>query len=197
MKVSFTGTTNHASVLELNERGGQQGLSHKLICTLDNSGKSRDLFEFGPILEEFPYKRNKTQNNVLIVEVFNKLSNKDLPELRSGIDFFLKNKYNPQADLITINGKPLPTAKNKIYIIEKIGALAKAIAEKSFVDFSTSKEYLQSEDCIRNILGDEASVSRNDALKQIQNFLSVRNIKINADCINKSAQNLIKKLSKY
>lgn len=197
MNISFTGTTNHASVLELNEKRGQHGLSHKLICTLDNNGKSRDLFEFGQILEEFPYKRNKTQNNVLIIEVFNKLSNKDLPELRNGIDFFLKNKYDPQTDLITINGKPLAVGKNKIYIIEKIGALAKAITEKRFVDFTTSREYLQSEDCIRNILGDEASVKGNDALKQIRDFLSVRNIKINADCISKSTQNLIKKLSKY
>lgn len=171
MNISFKGTTNHYSEFSLSELQGQHSFCHTLTCTLNNEGPTKDLYEFEPILDEFSSTKVKSRNNVLKIQVFNKLAPEDAAGIQEGLDKFLANKYNPQGDLILINGKPLTVGKNKLYIIEKIQNLAKAISEKKKVKFVNSKEGFD-------------SISR------------VQNVKLNASCIYKSAQNLIKRYAK-
>lgn len=172
MNISFKGTTNHYSEFGLDEAQGQEGFYHTLRCNLDNVGKSKDLYEFGPILQEFPPQKIKLENNVLQIQVFNKLRQEDSVNIQESLEKFFAEKYNPQGDLLLINGKPLAVGKNKLYIVEKIQNLAKTISEKRNAEFVNSKN-------------------------GFDNPVTVKNIKFNADVIYKSAKNLIKKYAKY
>lgn len=171
MNISFKGTTNHNSEFSLSESQGRHGFCHTLTCTLNNDGPTKDLYEFEPVLDEFPSTKIKSRNNVLKIQVFNKLMPEDAAGIQEGLDKFLLNKYNPQGDLILINGKPLVVGKNKLYIVEKIHNLAKAVLEKKKIKFVNSKGVFDSP-------------------------TRVQNVKFNADIIYKSAQNLLKKYAK-
>lgn len=194
MNISFTGSHNHASVFSLSEIKGQSGFSHKLICTLDNEGKTRHLYNFEPLLDEYALTKNKAKNNVLIVEVFNKIKPIDILEIKNNLSAFFANKYNPQGDLILINGKQFIPAKNKLYISQKIEDLSSEIIKKRNIDFYLSKDYIEGEDCISHILGENISIDKNQRFKFLEEYLSIKNIKFNAECILKSMQNLTKKL---
>lgn len=172
MNISFKGTTNHYSEFGQGEIQGQEGFYHTLTCTLNNEGKRKDLYEFGPILQEFPHSKIKSENNVLQIQVFNKLGPEDSVNIQESLEKFFAEKYNPQGDLILINGKPLAVGKNKLYIVEKIQNLAKTISEKRNAEFVNSKN-------------------------GFDNPVKVKNIKFNADVIYKSAKNLIKRYAKY
>lgn len=172
MNISFKGTTNHYGEFGLDRVQGQEGLYHTLECTLNNKGKRKDLYEFGPILQEFPPPKYESDNNVLKIQVFNKLQPEDSANIQKSLDKFFAEKYNPEGDLILINGKPLIPSKNKMYIVEKIQNLAKSVLDKRNIEFVNSKGEFDSP-------------------------LLVKNTKFNVNFIYKSTQNLLKKYAKY
>jgi len=193
MNIAFTGTERNSGKILIEGQDGQMVVFYKQICRVNNEG-TKDLDDCRDILDEFRYRRDKSKNNVLIIESSSKIEARDIPGMLKDFDGFMKNKFNPQGDSFKINGKPLEQSRNKLYIFEKLQTLSERIKSKRDIELAFVGDYLKTDECQANLLGENFYKGERLSAKEISACHCPSTVKLVADGCSKSFGNAIERL---